>query len=228
MGLSMSNSTDIFGGASGKPKRITKITIGTGTYIPLEDGSRCRILRQASGGGGAAKSGLSTWCAGGAGAMVESFELVPIAGITYSVGAAGTAGINAGAAAGKGNPTSCGSLIAPPGDAGQAINGAVKANGGALINGDVTNGIFGLLQGVSGGAAGSSNTSKGYAPGFPIAGTTGNGSVVGGGDSYFGQGGVNGTTGGAPTGYGAGGGAGSTGNGSAGGGGYIEIWDFGA
>ena len=50
----MSNATDLFGGAGGKPKLVTVLTTGSGTYVPTEDGARCFVRRQGGGSSGIA------------------------------------------------------------------------------------------------------------------------------------------------------------------------------
>ena len=236
---------DLFSLAGSKPKLITPLTSGTGTYIPLENNSRCFIRRQgAGGGGGAALSGSGA--GGGAGAQVDSFERVPITGITYAIGAKG---VGASDLAGTdGSATRVGNISAPGGKGGgrSAGGGAVPGSGAYLISGDTATGNFGLLSGVSGGAGGSGNATaslnKGWASGFSKPDTVGtinaNGQSTGavnaggGGDSAMGKGGngVANGPGGNASGYGAGGGgsrlAGAIGG--DGGEGYAEIWDYGA
>lgn len=239
----MSNATDLFGTGGSKPKLITPLTSGIGTYVPLVDGSRCFIRRQGAGGGGGAGTGSDSGGGGGGGAQVDSFERVPIAGITYSIGAKGVGASNL--AGTDGAATRVGNIAAPGGKGGGRTGGSGAAGGAGayLISGDTATGNFGLLNGISGGAGGHGTavgaSNKGFAPGFtkPASGA-GNGQSAGannaggGGDSAMGKGGngVLGAAGGNATGYGAGGG-GSSNTGAIGGDGsdgYAEIWDYGA
>lgn len=237
-----SNLSDFIGGGA-KPKLITPLTSGTGTYIPLENNSRCFIRRQGAGGGGGAGISGGSGAGGGAGAQVDSFERVPITGITYAIGAKG---VGASDLAGTdGSVTRVGNIAAPGGKGGgrSGSAGAIAGSGAYLISGDTATGNFGLLNGVSGGAGGYAGAiaadNKGWAPGFTKPATTGsNGQSTGatnaggGGDSAMGKGGngVANGPGGNASGYGAGGG-GSRGTGAIGGDGtdgYAEIWDYGA
>lgn len=231
---------DLFGAAGAKPKLVTVITTGTGTYVPTADGARC-IVRIQAGGGGALNN-----CGGGGGGMVEVMLRVPIAGLPYVVGAGGT---NAPTAGGD---SKFGSFVAMGG--GAAVDNASSQAGGhgggtgkTLVPGYSTISVGG--SGVVGGAGGGSivggpslSASAGCAPGFSAAATSvvinwtniANGSAAasgtrsGGGDSFFGKGGAgnNAGAGNPGTGYGGGGGAGST-VGGAGSGGCIEILDYG-
>lgn len=237
----MSNASDFVSGA--KPKLITVITSGTDTYVPTENNARCFIRRQGAGGGGGAALGSGSGAGGGAGAQVDSFERVPITGITYTIGAKGV-GVSD-LAGTDGSATRVGNISAPGGKGGGRAGGAgaIAGSGAYLISGDTATGNFGLLNGVSGGAGGvgtaSAADNKGWAPGFtkPAASggngqSTGSLNAGGGGDSAMGKGGngVNGGPGGNASGYGAGGG-GSRGTGAIGGDGtdgYAEIWDYGA
>ena len=232
---------ELFGMGGGKPKLITKITSGTGTYIPTENNARCFIRRQGAGGGGGAGGASATFegGGGGAGAQVDSFEIVPIAGITYAIGAKGVGVLNTAGTAGS--RTRCGNIIAPGGLGGDTVSGSTLGGaGGYLFSADTATGNFGLLSGVSGGAGGSSvGSSGGFSSGFskPVTNlgngqSTGASGAGGGGDSAMGKGGngVNGGNGIAATGFGAGGG-GAKGIGTTGGqgsDGCVEIWDFGA
>ena len=188
--------------AGAKPKLITVYTSGTGTHIPLENNSRCFIRRQgAGGGGGAALSGSGA--GGGAGAQVDSFERVPITGITYAIGAKG---VGASDLAGtNGSATRVGNISAPGGKGGgrSGVPGAIGGSGAYLTSGDTATGNFGSLNGVSGGAGGYAGATaadnKGWAPGFTKPATTGsNGQSTGaanaggGGDSAMGGKGGNG------------------------------------
>ena len=239
----MSNLSDFLGGGGGKPKLVTPITSGTGTYIPTEDNARCFIRRQGAGGGGGAGTGGDSGGGGGGGAQVDSMERVPIAGITYSIGAKGVGASNL--AGTDGSATRVGNIAAPGGKGGGRSSGSGAAGGAGayLISGDTATGNFGLLNGVSGGAGGHGTATgadnKGWAPGFtkPVSGAgngqaTGVNNAGGGGDSAMGKGGngVANGPGGNASGYGAGGG-GSRGTGAIGGDGtdgYAEIWDYGA
>lgn len=211
----MPNLSDLIG-SGGKPRLVTRYTSGTGTYVPTEDMARCFVFVQASGGG----SGVGTANAGPGGAMVPGWQIVPIAGTAYVVGAGG---------AGAGNLSSFGTILAQPG-----INTEGGVCGNGIVNSRLSGGFNGGVPG--GGVRGGSTSGKGGAAGFPAGSTdcaqngfaTNVANTQAGGDSYFGKGG-NGATGvgGAPTGYGAGAGTGTT-TGKVGGGGYIEVWDYGA
>lgn len=211
----MSSLSDF--GAGSKPKRVTTYTFGTGTHIPTVDGARCLIRRQGSGAGGTFAGGGGG--GGGAGAMVETMERVPIAGIAYSVGAVSPSSTD-------GASTRVGNIVAD--------GGKSSGRGGNTSSFDSVTGDIGSMPGVSGGSGGSPGSSNnGGAPGFSKVGSnngqaTGAANCSGGGDSFYGRGG-NGRAGvgDAATGYGAGGGGGTTAGGT-GKGGYIEIWDFGA
>lgn len=226
---------DLFGVGGGKPKLITVITSGTGTYVPTENNARCLIRRQGAGGGAGGGQAGCGHSGGGGGAFVETMERVPIAGYTYSVGAKGIGGTSASGT--DGGATRFNNVIASGGKGGistggLAVNGVV---GTPLITGDVGTGNFGQLSGVSGGASGNGSNTKGYAPGFYIGGALGNGqstgsaNTSGGGDSFRGKGGNGGLVG-TDGGTGAGGGGSSTvgAKGGDGGGGELEIWDYGA
>lgn len=221
-------ASDFLGGGV-KPKLITRITSGTGTYIPTVDLARCLVRIQGAGAGG-----HTSLYAGGGGAMVEVVTRIPIAGLPYVVGAAGAVSTN-------GSQSSFGQFVAPGGSFGNTSSGGV---GGAvgLITGPVdADGVTMIpsgLGGVSGGFGGYSSGAGGP-PGFPIDPSTGaafsapvasqmgvvprNGQGNGsGGNSFFG---IGGTTGNSPAAgnYGAGGGINAAGLG-----GCIEIWDMGA
>ena len=215
-----------------KPKLITLLTSGTGTYVPTADMARCLVRIQGGGGGGAATS-----YGGGGGAMTEWMLRIPIAGLAYVVGAGGAASSN-------GSLSSFGQYIALPGTggtgSGPGVGGPIAFIDGQ-IDADGVSVFFPGCAGVAGGAGGSAS-SNGFRVGKPInalaaytggpgndstnqySGTFwGNGQGNGsGGDSFFGKGG---TTGNSPAAgnYGAGGGVNAAGLG-----GCIEIWDFGA
>ena len=224
----MSNLSDFLGG--GKPKLITRITSGTGTYVPTADMARCLIRRQGAGGAGGSPT-ISYGGGGGGGAFVENWERVPISGITYAVGAGGVG--SAGAAI-PGSPTRCGNVIAAGGHGGGQ---AVAGEGGPLGQNGGGGGAVGGAIGISGGSGGIISY-KGSAPGFAAVNmnngqSTASAYAGAGGDSVMGVGAnalVSATNGNPSTiGYGGGGG-GATQNflGGTGGGGCIEIWDFGA
>ena len=223
----MSNLSDFALGA--KPKLITRYTSSTGTYVPTVDMARCLVRIQAAGGGGHSSSGNG----GGGGAWIEIVMRVPIAGLTYVVGAGGAIGAN-------GSPSSFGQFTADAGRGGQTAS--VVGTGGLLgvssgsIDGTfriLSTGANGTLSGVAGGAGGLSSANGmrcgnpfGQDPQYattPISNLlppngVGNGS---GGDSWSGKGGASGVAGAANT--GAGGGANA-----AGGSGNVEVWDYGA
>ena len=210
-------------GSASKPKLITRYTSGTGTYVPSADMARCLVRIQAGGAGGNSAAGVG----GGAGAMVEAFVRVPIAGVAYVVGASA-------AAATAGNKSSFDTLVANPGLAG--ASGFGGALGVCPVNAAMV--ITGGAGGAAGGGGGAGTNGCGvgttaYILGNAFTVTNGfgvaSGTQGGGGDAFFGKGG-NGNNAGvgvAGNGYGSGGGAGST-TGGAGAGGLIEIWDFGA
>lgn len=231
----MQSASDLLGLAGGKPKLITRLTSGTGTYVPTVDMARCLVRIQAGGGGGASTGNN----AGGAGAMIEIFFRIPIAGLAYSVGAGGAVETD-------GSMSTLGQFSAMPGAGG--VNGVSPGMGGvigALMGPVDTNGAsitVSGMAGVSGGFGGNGSVAGGL-PGFPIdppnapayaAAVPAQYSTVwsinhrngqgnaSGGNSFYGKGG---TTGNAPatTAYGAGGGFNAAGRG-----GCIEIFDFGA
>lgn len=212
----MSLASDFVAGV--KPRLITRLTSGTGTFVPTVDMARCLVRIQAGGAGGAS-AGTN---GGGAGAMVEAWIRVPIAGAAYAVGAAA-------AAATAGNKSYFDTIVAQPG-------ATTVGNGGYLGNFPVSasvGNLGGSMGGASGGAGGQgtngcsvgfSSWVTGQTLGFGLV----DGTRGGGGDSFFGKGG-NGNNAGvgvAGNGYGSGGGAGST-TGGAGPGGLIEIFDYG-
>lgn len=230
----MQSASDLLGSAGGKPKLITLLTSGTGTYVPTVDMARCLVRIQAGGAGGASTGNY----AGGAGAMIEVFVRIPIAGLAYSVGAGG-------AIDGDGSMSTLGQFSAMPGTKGTTIGGAGGIVG-ALVGSVDTDGATITVSGMSGvsGGFGGYGSAAGGLPGFPLdlsqstnwsapapgpyaAGVwtsshrNGQGNASGG-NSFYGKGG---TTGNAPatTAYGAGGGFNAAGRG-----GCIEIFDFGA
>lgn len=225
----MNNISDFLG--SGKPKRITEYTSGTGTYVPTVDMARCFVRLQAGGGGGHSAASPNT-SGGGGGAMIEFIIRIPIAGLAYAVGAGGIV-------AGDGSATTLGNFAAPPG---RAATGAAPGLGGLLsfssgsVDADSVTVLDGQgFSGVCGGAGGYSN--NGLRPGYPVADSQyftvgaaslmyaagGNGQgAYSGGSSFYGKGGTN-TNAPAADAYGAGGGGQAVGRG-----GKIEIWDFGA
>ena len=211
----MSKLSDFWPSGTGTPLRVVSYASGTGKFTTLVDQSRCMVRLQQGGDGGAGPGNATGNNGGKAGAFVEVFIRVPIAGLTYVVGAAGAAGAS-------GSPTSLGGYVAGPtvtkpgsvgplGGVGGATDGSTYQFGGA--DGE----SFG---GPAGGAGGAAN-----------AGTH-RGGGGGGGSSFYGTGGAGGaggSVGSAATGYGAGGGGGGGyAAGGAGSGGYIEIWEFGA
>lgn len=229
----MSKFTDLFSTASSRPKLITTLTLGSGTYIPTEDMARCLVRIQAGGASGNSANAPNA-TGGGAGAMVEAVLRVPIAGVDWVVGAGG-ASVTSGTGD-NGSKSRFGSITAQPGKAGNA-----PANtGGYIMSGNTGTGAFGSVPGMSGGCGGSGSGGGGGAPGhsFPSAASYNTGTSTGeygsgGGDSAFGFGGngatTNATDGSPGTGYGSGGGgAHSTKASGAGMPGVIEVWDYGA
>lgn len=220
---------ELFGAAGAKPKLITRITSGTGAYIPTVDLARCLVRIQAAGAGG-----HTSLYAGGGGAMVEVVIRIPIAGLPYVVGAAGTVSTN-------GSQSSFGAFVASGGSYGGTTTNGVGGYVGLTtgpVDADGATLIPSGLNGVSGGFGGGAGTAGGPA-GYPIDTTAGtafsaqgsaamttlprNGQGSGsGGNSFYG---VGGTTGNSPAAgnYGAGGGINAAGLG-----GCIEIWDMGA
>lgn len=223
------NASDFMPG--GIKPLYTKLTSGTGTFVPSVDNALCKVRVTPGGAGGWSASGNS---GGGGGATVEFWVRVPIAGLPYVVGAAGAVSAN-------GSPSSFGPITANPGRTPSA--GAVVGMGGIIgmlygsVNANsVTVSGPGSLSGVNGGHGGTGSINGGQI-GFPFgADVSGNYSVTPmsaqepnsnngfscGGDSFYGKGGTNGNAP-AATAYGAGGGAGAAGRG-----GVIEIEDFGA
>ena len=232
----MSGSQSALVGGGTKPRLITVLTSGTGTYVPTVDMARCFVRVQGGGGagGGSNSSGAS---AGSAGAMVEEMFRVPIAGFTYAVGAGGVGG-NGASASTDGSQSRFGILIADKG-----LRGINASNsGGAPTVGTVGGGGGGKWNTGAPGAAGWAAVippSAAQFVGTSLAGT-GNESGAGGGDSFYGSGGNGGNGGGtgangnapAAGAYGAGGGGAGGGSGNHTGGnglaGCIEIWDYGA
>jgi len=183
-----------------KPKLITRLTSGTGTYVPTADMARCLVFVQAGGSGGHSSN---TNYGGGAGQCRVVTMRIPIAGVSYVVGAGG------GSATAGGNSKF---------DVHVAHGGQPSStnSGGGYGSGCVD----GIPGGCGGGGSGSG------AAGWPATITspaTGSSGAYGGGDSAFGKGGVPG--GAAATGYGSGE---ASGSGRTAPGGVIEIWDFGA
>lgn len=216
----MSNSTDFNLAAAGKPIRFVNYLSGTGTFTPLVNLSRCLVRLQA--GGQAGFASINAWGGrgGDAGAFVEFFIRVSIAGIAYSIGAGGASN------GALGSVTSLGSVIAGPTVTRPEFVGAFGSDGG---NTDASTYAFAGTQGKSFGGP------VGGVGGAAYSTTRGGGG--GGGSSLYGTGGaggagglVTGGAGSAGAGYGAGGGGGGGyyGTGGAGTGGLIEIWEFGA
>ena len=230
----MQSASDLLGLAGGKPKLITRITSGTGTYVPTADMARC-LVRIQGGGGGGYNSGGS---AGSGGAMVEVMIRIPIAGLAYAVGAGGAVNTS-------GSASTFGAYKAPGGRT--PNSGTVTAYGGMLgsivgsVDADsVTSSASSPMPGVCGGAGG--YTYSGNLAGWPVGesgpdltGSFGGNYAIGngpfasngqgagsGGNSFYGVGGTSGNSPAAGN-YGAGGGYNAAGLG-----GCIEIWDFGA
>lgn len=249
--MSLLSSFSPFSGGGGTPM-VTTYTSGTGTFVPSVDNARCVVFVQgAGGGGGRGTNGSSLTASGGsAGAMLVAELRIPIAGVPYSVGAAGVGSTNPGFAGTGGAKTVFAAITANPGAGGSATSGLAEGGAVGLLRGSNVAGGLGYSGGGGGnggtavnGVAGSAtnfvfNAANGTAAGGVADGSYGGGG--GAGDSYFGRGGAGGN-GGASTGvagssgsgYGSGGGGGggggtTSGNGGNGGGGYIEIWDFGA
>lgn len=84
----MSTFSSIFGGG-GAPKRITRLTSGTGTFVPLTDNAPCDIIIQGGGSSGARVNSGGAAPGGAAGATTFLKMPVPIAGVPYQVGAGG-------------------------------------------------------------------------------------------------------------------------------------------
>lgn len=236
-----------FMAAGAKPKLITLLTSGTGTYVPTADNARCFVRVQGGGASGATGAG---GMGGGAGAMVEGLLRIPIAGVAYTVGAGGAA--TSSVTGNDGILSRFGSLTAAPGLKGYYGNvsfyysgkgGVVDINFGNTTSTTNPHLAGGGNSGVSGGGGGAGSVSPARAAGFPmdyvyggnspptytpVGGGATAGTYAGGGDSYFGIG-ASGHATVAPdgTGYGYGGGSAAT-TASKGGGGCIEIWDFGA
>lgn len=218
-----------------KPKLITLLTSGTGTYVPTADMARCLVRIQAGGGGGSSSGSA----AGGGGAMLEIMIRIASSGLAYTVGAGG-------AVNNVGSPSSLGPYKAFGGKAGNSAIGGLGAFIGAIFGSvdtdSVTTSASSPMPGVSGGGGGAASYS-GTLAGFPVSegasestgsfstnyclgnsnGFASNGQGTGsGGNSFFGVGGTSGNSPAAGN-YGAGGGWNAAGLG-----GCIEIWDFGA
>lgn len=221
----MSGNQSDLTGLSAKPKLITRYTSGTGTYVPTADMARCFVRLQASGAGGL----TATAHGGGAGAYVEFWVRVPIAGLAYSVPAGGAVNTDGSAATFGPYRVQGGKNGSAPSNTGGftgAIAGAVNA----------TNVSVGHTQafGVAGGAGGTPGLSSNLA-GFPVQTGTGTFPSVGvgnttansglgagaGGNSVMGVGNLSNTAPSA-TAYGAGGGYNQAGSP-----GCIEVWDYG-
>ncbi len=245
----MSNLSDFL--TATKPKRVTRLTSGTGTFTPLRDNALCMVRLQAGGGAGA--SGVSYRSGGGGGAMVEFWVRVPIAGVAYTVGAGG-AGVVSGYG-GDGGNSRFGNMTADSGKGGGNTNpgewpyarGGLNSQQAGFATATSASVLGGSVSGVAGGAGGLAGAA-GSAPGFPASldnsstnyilpiangQSLGSGQVGGGGDSFFGIGGnasSSGTAnGGDGTGYGSGGGAtvaATPYRGGNGAGGLIEIIEY--
>ena len=217
-----------------KPKLITLLTSGTGTYVPTADMARCLVRIQAGGAGGYSSGNY----AGGGGAMTEVLIRIPIAGLSYTVGAGGAVGSD-------GSMSTFGPFASMPGICNTSPNAGLGGIVGALVgpvDADGATITLSGLSGVSGGFGGYGSAAGGLA-GFPVDPSTstnysgqvplpyitawqtnyrnGQGNASGG-NSFYGKGG---TTGNSPASdaYGAGGGYNAAGRA-----GCIEIWDFGA
>lgn len=212
----MSNLSDFLGG--GKPKLITLLTSGTGTYVPTADQARCLVRVQGAGGG--SHSAASNY-GGAGGQMVQRFIRIPIAGMAYVIGAGG-------ATATVGANSRFGSILAEGGTSAGFTSYDPWTNSGTSATivynpgGGYGNSSSDSVAGGAGGMSGYPARAAGFGArhGAPYSLSSG-GALYGGGDSFFGLGGVHGGAG--PTGYGAGGAYPNT----TGGGGCIEIWDFG-
>lgn len=226
----MSNLSDFMSGGGGKPKLITVYTSGTGTYVPTADNARCFVRITAGGASGGGGTGNQD--GGPAGATIDFWIRIPIAGYAYSVGAGGVGVANTVPQAGS--KSSLGHLVAIGARSGaQAISVtpvATQSSGGSGIIGGIggtgvkAGGIPGFAATLSGADA---DVYSGAAAG--AVGSGGGSSLYGIGGAGVGAG-VDGNN--APsTSYGAGGGGGATTSGRKGGNGAsgcIEIWDYGA
>ena len=226
----MSGNQSYLTGLSAKPKLITFYTSGTGTYVPTADNARCFVritAGGASGGGGAGNQD-----GGPAGATIDFWIRIPIAGYAYSVGAGGVGVANTAPQAGS--KSSLGHLVAIGARSGaQAISvvtvATQSAGGSGIIGGIGGTGV--KAGGIPGFAATLSGAEADIYSGA-AAGAVGSG----GGSSLYGIGGTGAGAGAdrnnAPsTSYGAGGGGGAANAGRKGGNGAsgcIEIWDYGA
>jgi len=83
-----------------RPLRVTRLTSGVGTFIPLYDNSVCRVTLQGGGSSGARVNAGSAAPGGAAGATTFLTITVPIAGVPYQVGGGG-ASVTSGIAAGN-------------------------------------------------------------------------------------------------------------------------------
>lgn len=223
---------DLFGVAGSKPKLITAYTGGTGTYVPTENNARCFVRIQGGGAGG-----YTAGSGGGGGAMVEIFMRIPIAGVSYAVGAGGAVS-NSGSNSTFAQFAAIGGTCDTTGTNVLMYGGVISIGMGGVDTDSTTfTGATGIT-GVPGGMGGNASNA-GMQAGFPVGagsvllvGSNNFSSLVNragngqgnnsGGNSFYGKGG---TTGNAPASdaYGAGGGMNAAGRG-----GYIEIWDFGA
>lgn len=187
-----------------KTLRITRITSGAGSFVPLRPGVRARVVLQAGGGGGGYVNGGPG--GGGAGGGYLDADILLLGPMPYIVGAGGSGATVVDSIGSAGSNTSFGALLVSGGGGGQP--GASRSSGGAAGQSSVGAGLAG---GAGGAGVSNALSTKGYLPGQAVedprcvlllAGTTfyyygcGGSSVMGqGGDANS----VNGT------GYGAGG-----------------------
>jgi hypothetical protein len=188
-----------------------------------------------SGGGEGAAANTFGGCGGAGGeyAREDNIAVTPLASLPYTVGVAGAAGANTGAAAGTGGDTNFNSVVTAHGGlgggtygAGISVPGATGStntfhfNGG---NGHSAGGTFGTLGGGGGSSGGSTRSGNAGGAGTnPSTGGVGGAAVVDGGA------GGNGGNGGGTGAVGAAGSAPGGGGGGAGGGSTARVGGAGA
>lgn len=213
------------------PTSVTVVLTATGAWsVPPDCPEPCTVQVIMTGGGGTGVDGGG----GGAGdTLVNCSYVVTGTIVSFSVGAGGSGSCNA---AGNGQASYFGSLVAPGGEAG-ACDGAGGRGGGTNTGAgywDYSNPSCPVLHGAAGGASGTGSPSGYNSPnlwnsGITSGGSSGDVQSGGGGASAFGAGGNAGscTSSGSPGNmgaYGVGGGGSNCGAGvGQGRDGYISI-----
>jgi len=216
----------LYSGASGQTT-ITK-TSGSGTISGLP----ATVKAEAWGGGGGGGTAANFGAAGaGGGEYAQEMSLATTGSVTYAVGAAGTGGVNGGAASTSGaSSTITGSAVTvtahggtrgvstdTPGGGGSGSANTVHYSGGS---GGTT--VGGKPGGGGGGSSGGTGSAGNAGQEGKTSGGTGGFAVTGGGaGGTGGAAGSNAHAGSAPG--GGGGGSGAGGNGGNGGAGQVRI-----